>query len=160
MKITTELLKKHNACSEGFRWVTNNGLIDLKASDFIKKLIAAEKNDWADWLLCYVVMTKEQLIKYLCFKFGCILEFITEKYPEDKNPKPLIEAMTALFKNPTKENYEDFNKIYRADLAYRADRADLAYRADLADLAYRAYRADYMNKYEVKILEHGLELIS
>ena len=154
MKITLELLEKHSACKDGKDWVTSRKLLGLPFREFAQKVLDGKKYDWMNWLY-NALFTKEQLIKYICYAYDLLLEYITEKYPKDTDSKPLLESMKALVQNPTKENYEAFNKLYLADLA---DRADLA---DLADRAYRAYRADraYRAKIQLKLVEYGLTLI-
>ena len=168
MKITTELLKKFSACQEGFKWVTRNKLIDLESFEFVSKLIASKKYEWANWLYCKI-FTKEQFRKYICFAYDKWIEYIGIKYPKDTNSKPLFESMKALVNDPNDNNYKAFNDLrinYRAR-ADRADRADLADRAYLADLAYRAYLADLADlayradlaKMQKEIVEFGLTLL-
>ena len=62
--LTADLLKKHQACNAGYKWVLNNNLIGLKAFDFVSKLISSKKYDWANWLYCKI-FTKEQLQEIL-----------------------------------------------------------------------------------------------
>src|SRR5208337_3060222 len=51
MKITLELLRSKSACSEGMSWVEENLPEGAEYQDFLDALAAADKPDWASWLL-------------------------------------------------------------------------------------------------------------
>ena len=51
MKITLELLRSKGACSEGMKWVKDNLPEGAEYQDFLDALAAADKPDWAFWLL-------------------------------------------------------------------------------------------------------------
>ena len=55
MKITLEMLREKNACSEGMDWVAKNIPALSKGGceyrEFIEKLESSKKREWADWLI-------------------------------------------------------------------------------------------------------------
>src|SRR5208337_375626 len=51
MKITLELLRSKGACSAGMSWIEENLPEGAEYQDFLDALAAADKPDWASWLL-------------------------------------------------------------------------------------------------------------
>jgi len=51
MKITLELLRSKGACSDGMTWVEKNLPNGAEYQVFLDALSAADKPDWAFWLL-------------------------------------------------------------------------------------------------------------
>ena len=141
MNITKEFLEKHNACSEGQDWVTENNLIGLEATELVKKLMEKEKYSWANWLIVRL-LTKKQLVLYIVFAMKQWSRCFKEKYPFDKESQELIRLIRKLVENPTKKRYEALSEARASDLA------DLAYLADRADLI----------KLQIEVLNYGIKL--
>jgi rifampin ADP-ribosylating transferase len=153
MLITDILLKSHNACNDGMKWVTKNGLIGLECKDFMHKLIENEKYEWGNWLITRV-LSKIGNVKYAIFAAEQVLEIYEKQYPDDKRPRKAIEAAKKYIENPSADAAarsaaarsaaaRSAAARSAADAAARsaADAADAAYAADAADAADAAYAA-------------------
>ena len=51
MKITLEMLRSKNACVDGLAWVEEHLPDGAEYQDFLDALAAADKPDWAGWLI-------------------------------------------------------------------------------------------------------------
>jgi len=177
MIITSEFLKEKGACSEGFKWVSEQKLIGLEAIPFIKKLISADKLRWANWLIVRV-MDYKQYVSYAVFAAEQVIEIFEKKYPDDKRPRLAIEAAKKCIDGPSKKNknaaanaanaaYAAVNAAYAANAAtdtvadaaaYAAVNAAYAANAaaNAANSAYAAVNAATMG---IKILDYGIGLL-
>ena len=99
MKITLEFLKKHNACSEGMKFVKENNLIGLESTDFIEKLIELKKLQWANWLTVRV-LCKIDNVKYAVYAAEHVIDIFEKEYPDDDRPRKAIKAAKAYIANP------------------------------------------------------------
>lgn len=120
MKITKQLLRKHNACQECVKWFlkqkkTNHEFI-------INKLMKKNHFDWANWLIVRL-MTRKQKIRYAIFAAEQVIDIWEKKYPDDKRPREAIEAAKKVLKKNSKKNRN------AADTAAKeaADSTDVAY---------------------------------
>ena len=139
--ITKEFLEKHNACSSGMSWVTENKLIGLAPKEFIDTLMSNDKFGWANWLIVRL-MNKKQKVQYAIFAAEQVLYIFEKKYPGDLRPRKAIEAakeyLTHPFIKTKRAAYAAATAAaYAADAAYAAATA-AAYAAD----AYAAAAAD------------------
>jgi len=134
-KITEKFLTDRNASSPGMQWVRENKLIGLDSITFLNRLIAADKLDWANWLIVRV-MTKKQYLAYAIFAAEQVIEIYEKKYPEDKRPRNAIEATKNYLKNPSAKNKK---------AAY--------------DAAADAYAAAARKEIKLRILKHGMGLL-
>ena len=142
--ITKEFLEKHNACSSGMSWVTENKLIGLAPKEFIDTLMSNDKFDWANWLIVRL-MNKKQKVQYAIFAAEQVLYIFEKKYPGDLRPRKAIEAAKEYLTHPfikTKRAAYATAAADAVDAAYAA--ADAAYAVtDAVDAAYAAAYAAY-----------------
>ena len=148
MNLTKAWIKKHSPCTEGIDWLNNQE--EKKGIDVVKKLIAENRLDWANWLVVRL-LNRQQRIAYAIFAAEQVIQLFETKYPNDKRPRLAIEATKTVLKKDTKENIEAANAAARAanvaaNVAYAA-----AHAADAAtcaaytatNIAYAAARAAY-----------------
>ena len=161
--ITKEFLEKHNACSSGMSWVTENKLIGLAPKEFIDTLMSNDKFGWANWLIVRL-MNKKQKVQYAIFAAEQVLYIFEKKYPGDLRPRKAIEAakeyLTHPFIKTKRAAYAAATAAaYAADAAYAAaTAADAAYAAAYAATA--AADAAYARKQmQITIINYGLSLI-
>ena len=92
MQIKKEWLIEKKACNEGVVWFCNqketNGLV------VVKKLIAEDKLDWANWLIVRI-MNYKQRVSYAVFAAECVVDIYEQRYPNDDRPRKAIEAANA-----------------------------------------------------------------
>ena len=163
MKLSTEILKPFNPCSEGLNWYINSGEPDT-VEKTVKMLIAAEKTKWANWLIVRMLSATDK-IRYAVFAAEQVIDIYEKQYPNDKRPRQAIEAAKAVIKNNTEEKrtaanaaaYSAYAYAYSANAANAAanaayaaadaaayaagDAANTAYAAGAADAAANAERA-------------------
>jgi hypothetical protein len=179
MKITAEWLKEKNACQSGFDWWKLSKCRTVETT--VKKLIASEKLDWANWLVARALSDKNK-IRYVIFAAEQVLELFEKKYPEDRRPRIAIEAAKEVLKknNPETRRAADAAAHAAHAAAYAAATANAA--EDAAATAYAAYAAAYAAAHaadaahdaaaaayaayaatkaamKIKIVEYGLSLI-
>jgi hypothetical protein len=178
MLITKEWLKNKEACKNGYEFVVKHNMIGLEHDVFIKKLMDAKKNDWANWVITRF-MNKTQCVEYSVFSAEQVISICEEKYPEDKRPRNAIQAAKNWLKNNNSANVAAASAAYAAasaayaSAAYAAS-ASAAYAsasaaaanaaAAAADAAY--YAAYYAAKAAysasaiyTKIINYGLEFL-
>jgi hypothetical protein len=139
-KITDKWIAEKSPCTDALQWW------DKKERDpitILKKLIKAEKYDWANWFIVRI-MTKYDYVSYAVFAAEQVIDIFEKKYPDDNRPRLAIEAAKKYLKNPNSKNKK---------AAYAA--ANAAYAA--ADAA--AYAAA-KKEMKVKILKYGIKLIT
>jgi hypothetical protein len=186
MKITKEFVEKIRACNQCKKWAEENNYYDLKAVDFLNKLIESDKLDWANWLIVRV-MERKQYLAYAIFAAEQVIDIYEAKCPDNKKPREAIEAAKKVLKNDTQGNRAAANVAANAaDVAYVAayDVANVAANAanvaayvaayvaandaanDAANVAANAADVAYVAAYDaakkemrLKILNYGLELI-
>ena len=101
MKITEKWLIEQQACMDGVDWFCRQKQDDgLKV---VKKLIAASKLDWANWLICRIFDYKQR-VQYAVFAAEQVIYIYEKKCPDDKRPRKAIEAAEKCIKYPSKEN--------------------------------------------------------
>jgi len=175
IKITKEWLETKNACSDGKQWVLDNAP-DLEGVELVDRLIAANKLNWANWLIVRI-MTYEQYVGYAIFSAEQVLHICEKRSPNNALPRAAIEAAKKCLANPTKENKDSaFAAASAASAAYAAAHAVYA-AAFAADSAFAAASAAYAAAHaadsayfaadsaaakrnmQLEILTYGLELL-
>ena len=180
MKITKEFVEKIRACNQCKKWAEENNYYDLKAVDFLNKLIESDKLDWANWLIVRV-MERKQYLAYAIFAAEQVIDIYEAKCPDNKKPREAIEAAKKVLKNDTQGNraaanvaayvaadvaaYDVANvaanaanvAAYVAAYVAANDAANVA--ANAADVAYVAAYDAAKKEMRLKILNYGLELI-
>ena len=159
MKITKELLKQHDACTEGYEYVVRNNYIGIEYDQFISRLMTeAKRFDWANWLIIRL-MSRQQKIQYAVFAAELVLHIYEDTYPRDNRPRKAIEAAKAYLEEPSAQSkaiaaaaaaYDDAAAACAAyaaaainaiDAAAAYDAAAAAAAYDAAAAAYAAYAA-------------------
>jgi hypothetical protein len=130
MQITKEFLKKHAACSDGYKYWVEAKKPNL--FDFLEHCLADSHFDYANWLAVRC-MTRTQRLKYSVFASELALPTFEKEYPEDSRPRKAIEATKKVIGNNTLKN--------RKAAAYAAFATKLAEYAFAAKPAYAAYAA-------------------
>lgn len=109
MIITSEFLKKHNACTEGYKYVSENGFIGLEAIPFIEKLIEHQEQveeigedslAWANWLIVRV-MSQCQCLDYAIFAAEQVLDILwlnLEIWQGDHKLRAMLQRLWAIAK--------------------------------------------------------------
>ena len=147
MKIDMKWLDDNGACSESKQEWTDKKMKPVEGVTLIKKLMKADKFQWANWLIVRL-MTHEQKIQYAIFAAEQVIEIYEKKYPDDKRPRNAIKAAKEYIKAPTEKNKN------AADAAYAAAHAThAAYAA--ADAAHAAARTEMQNR----IIENGIGIL-
>ena len=150
MLVTAEFLKEKEACTDGYRYVSEKGWLGLETVPFLRNLMTDKKYDWANWLIVRC-MVKKQYLAYAIYAAEQVIEIYEKQYPKDDRPRKAIEAAKKYLEKPT-----DKNKDAAAHAADAADAA--AYAADAADAARAAYAAA-REQMQIKILEYGIGLL-
>ena len=101
MKITTELLESLQACRAGIDLVASYPDKDPEA--VIRRLVADDYWDWANWLLPRL-MDYKGYVSYAVYAAELVLPIWEKKYPNDKRPRKAIEAAKRCIDNPSDEN--------------------------------------------------------
>jgi hypothetical protein len=178
-KVTAELLKKHSACTDGYRYVADKGWLSLEAVPLIRNLMTDKKYDWSNWLIVRV-MERKQYLTYAIYAAEQVIDIYEKQYPKDDRPRKAIEAAKAYLKNPTAENKAAAHTAAgaahaAANAAFAAATADAAanaafaaahaaFAAATADAAAHAAdaaaTADAKKQMQIKILEYGLSLLA
>ena len=137
MKITTEWLTQKHACSQGIAWFAAQPESDGAA--VMKKLIAEDRSDWANWLICRLFDRRQRKL-YAVFAAEQVLDIFEKKYPDDKRPRLAIAAARACIDDDSAAAAANAaNAAYHAiDAAYAAAAA-----ANAANAAYHAIDAAY-----------------
>ena len=130
MKLTVKLLKEKSACPEGVLWFKAQKETNLVK--VLRKLIAKEKCDWANWLFTRVA-TRPQKLAYAIVAAEQVLDIYEKKYTSDDKPRKAIEAARKVLEN------------------------DNAHNRALADAA--AYAADARKEMRLRILNFGISLL-
>jgi len=100
VKLTKELLKKWEACSDGVAWFENFG--ETKSAEVMEGLLKDKRLEWANWLIARLLNRKGK-IRYAIFAAEEVLELFEKKYPEDKRPRKAIKAAKAVLRKNNKE---------------------------------------------------------
>jgi hypothetical protein len=167
MKITKEFLKEHNACSNSYKWVVENGLIDLNHEKFIKKLMKADRFSDANWLITKL-FDRTQNIKYAVNAAELVLDIFEQNYPGNNRPKLAIEAAKKYLADPNIINADAAASAATAASAAASAAAYAAYATAYTAyaMAYAAYAADAVasaaaadNSKETGIINFGLQLL-
>lgn len=136
-KVTSNFLKKHNACSDGFKWWKEN-CKNLTTEEQLQKLLNY-RADWASWLMVRLLPRKDK-IRYAVFAAEQVIEIYEKKYPHDKRPREAIEASKKVIERDSQKNAASNAAAYAASYA--------------ANAAYAACK-----KIQVKIIEFGISLL-
>jgi hypothetical protein len=104
VKITRKLLKKHNACAEGMRWVTEHKLIDKPAKSFISALIKGDRAEWANWLIVRLLNHDGQIM-YAIYAAEQVIGIFEKEYPKDDRPRKAIEAAKKYLATKSEEDW-------------------------------------------------------
>ncbi len=145
MKITLAWLKKNNACEEGIEYCEAKGFIGLPIKEFARKLIKADKLDWANWLIIRILQ-KPDTVKYAVFAAELVLPIFEKKYPNDDMPRKAIEAAKQYKLHKGKKIYPDMILSYKA--------AEAA--AEAAYLTKYTVRTDLNAYFAVKYAIHAI----
>src|SRR3990167_165452 len=108
MKITKRWIEKYNPCSRAVEWFWKQKERDnIKV---LKKLIAEDKLDWANWAIVKfmaelgTIRGYQMYVKYAVFAAKNVIDIFEKEYPDDKRPRQAIEAAKKCLKNPSKKN--------------------------------------------------------
>ena len=101
MKLTKAWLKKHAACTGGYKYYIEKGETDL--AKFLKLCIVENHFDWANWVITKK-FTKKQSIKYACYAAKKVLKNFEKKYSDDKRPTEAISAALKCIEHNTIAN--------------------------------------------------------
>ena len=148
MKLTKELLKEKNACSDGYEWYLKHGCDTVEET--AEKLIADDRLNWANWLVTQF-MDKNNAVRYAIFAASEVLHIFESKFPNDIRPRKAIEAAQAYLDNPSA-------RTAAAAAAWAAEAAAWdAARAAAWAAAWDAARA--AEDMKIKIINYGLKLL-
>jgi len=180
-KIDKDFLKKHNACSDGFKfWCKNcEGKKDITQI----KILLKHRFDWANWLLVKRLKQDDRR-RYAIFAAKQVLHIFENEYPTDSRPRKAIlnaekylKCKTLENKNATITTANNANATavyvaYASNAAYAAYASNAAYAAAYAAYAainYDSYAittanfayatSDASHKLKTKIINYGLSLI-
>ena len=134
--ITQDWIDKNNPCPEALDWYKD--YLDKEPIMILKRLIKAEKYDWANWFIVRV-MEYRDYVAYGVYAAESVIDIFKKKYPDDKRLRKAIEATKRCIENPSEENKEA-----AGEAAWAAARA----------AAWAAGAA-----MQLKILNYGMELI-
>jgi len=150
VKITNDWLIEKNACSPGKKWFNNQNEND--GIKVVKKLIAEQKLEWANWLIVHVI-ERDQDVKYAVFSAKQVTYLWKDKYPDKyKIWKQWVDDGCPA---------DAYAAAAAADAAYAAAAYDAAYAAYAAyDAAIAAGAAAKRNEIRIKILNYGLKLLT
>lgn len=143
MKITNQWLKKHNACTDCYKWAS--GRKEREFKPFINALMDSDHFNWANWVIVRT-LTRKQTIMYAIFAAEQVIDIFEQKCPDDKRPRQAIEAAKAVLKNNNKKTRAAaYDAAYAVYAASYVDAAAVAYSAVYAvyAAAYAAYSAVY-----------------
>ena len=177
MKITKRWLERYDVYKNDIKYATENNLINLSDVDFVKKLIKADKLDWANWTIVWS-LNKINMIKYAVFAAELVLPIFEKKYPNDDMPRKAIEAAKQFILYPTEiyaaHAYANIDAVHASkahpsavSAAYAADAAAKTVYGCISDVeqasTYAVYYAanacnDTINMYK-KILRYGVTLM-
>jgi len=129
--VTKALLKKIGACDDGTEYAVKS-LLGKSYSDAIKRCIADNKLQWANWGIVRVMDGTER-VKYAAYAARQVLEIFEDKFPDDKMPRKAIEAAERWTRNPSEKNRN------AASAASAAAAASASASAADANAAYAAY---------------------
>ena len=117
MKISTEIIKKLNPCTERF----NNYLKHYEDfSGTLQEFLNLDKITYDDKVWVFTkITTKKQIIKWGILCAESVLHIFEKEYPYDKRPFLALQAAKNYLINPSEEN-----KKTAADAAYAAYAAD------------------------------------
>ena len=141
--ITAKLLKKLEACEEGyvlFEEEHGNSLVDIiTLTENEIKRGDEERLTYMNWLIVRC-MHKEQYLQYAVFAAKKVLHLFENEHPDNKVPRKAIEAAEKCLKNPRGKDAAHYVAKAMAKAAYLV--ADSAYtQYAVNDVAYAAYAA-------------------
>jgi hypothetical protein len=139
MEITKNFLKRHNACSPGYEWFISkypNASVDV--ADVTDDLLAADKFEWANWLVVECLKTKKKQVQYAVFAAGLVLPIFEKKFP-DKGPRESIRVTKKYINSQSSKNKQAAAHAAKA-AAYAASHASHA-SPHAAKAAYAAAHA-------------------
>lgn len=145
-KITKEWIKGKNACESGYKWALR--ILDGKSMDsveFINKLLADDKWDWANWVIVRII-THHQYLAYATFYAENIIDIYEKSYPNDTLPRKAIEANKSVLINGDSET----RYITLAEMTFAWSEAWVT--LELMESARREIKTRVIN-YGIKLLE-------
>jgi len=164
MNITTKLLQSLNACQEGIGLVATYE--DKEVEVVIRRLVADDHWDWANWLLPRL-MNYKGYVSYAVFAAELVLPIWEKEYPDDQRPRQAIEAAKRCIDDPSEKNKNAAQWAARAE-AWAATRAEAKAAARAATASWaRAARAatraaewaEASTDIKPQLIEKGLELL-
>jgi len=111
MNITTKLLRSLNACQDGIYLVATYE--DKEAGAVIRRLVADNKWNWANWLIARL-MSYKQYVSYAVFASLQVIDIFEKKHPGDNRPRKAIEAAKKCIDDPSEENKKAAAKAAKA----------------------------------------------
>lgn len=159
--ITKEWIDQNKPCVEALKWYKD--YLGKSPIVILKRLIKAEKYDWANWFIVRVMEYKDY-VSYAVFAAEQILPIFEEKYPDDKRPRQAIEAAKRCIKDPSEENkkaaWAAAWTAWTAEAAWAAWTARAAGAAWTAEVAWAAEAAWAAGVgVWLKILNYGMKLL-
>jgi hypothetical protein len=151
IKITKQFLRKHDACTDGYKRFFE---LFPKGTDVltgVKGLIKDDKLEWANWLICRC-FNRKQKIQYAIYAAEQVLYIFEKRHPDNDKSRKAIEAAKQVLKKNSKQNRAAAAAYagdaaaayaYAADAAAAAAYAAAAYDSYNAYAAYDAYNAAY-----------------
>ena len=155
-KVTKQHLKKHGACSDGYKYWIKVDKPDL--GEFIRHCIKDKDNketednplNYANWLIVRC-MSREQYIQYSIYAAKQCLSEFERHFPDDKRPREAIEAAAKALKCNMAEN-----RSAAASAAWSAARSAARSAAESSESAARSAAESAM---QIKILRYGMRIM-
>ena len=152
MKLTKEILKKFEACEDGYDWFIKQKTEDVfKLIDRTIKSKNKEILSYANWGIA-IFLNRENKIKYAVYAAKQVLHIFENKYPNDDRPRKAIKATEKYLKKSMEEN--------KNAVIYAAGYADYATDAAYAAINAADDDADAVKiELKIKIIKYGKKLL-
>ena len=143
--ISVKWLEKNNACEDAIEEFKNQ---KERSTIKILKKLGVNNFNWFNWLVCHLLKTKKQRVKYAIYAAKLVIDIYEKEYSDDNRAREAITAAERYLKSPSVKN-KDAAAYAAADAAYAARAAYAA-----ADAAYAA-----QNEIRNKIIKYAYKLL-